>query len=185
MGTWGRFFAVLLLLGTPRFTAHAEKAPVPPSPSDLAGLTTEATLNLANEWGMKADDTKVTIWTSSHALNFQFMDGTTSAVPMPHDRMVVSIAPYIMKTHSCSGRYPSICRGELADTPVHVTAVSSNGTILFDEDMMVLPNGFVDLWLPRDLRVDGSLRARGLKAVLQVGTFENDNTCVTTAKLGY
>jgi hypothetical protein len=90
-----------------------------------------------------------------------------------------------MKTHPCSGHNPSTCRGELAITPVHVTAVTSDGHTLLDEDTTTLPNGFIDLWLPRDLQVDVSMQARGLQATVRVGTFDKDITCITTAKLHY
>ena len=99
--------------------------------------------------------------------------------------MVVSIAPYIMKTHPCSAHYPSTCRGELANTHVHVSAVTTDGRTLLDEEATTLPNGFIDLWLPRDLKVDVSVKARGLQATVRIGTFETDNTCITTAKLHY
>lgn len=183
MITTKRFLAVLLLLGSLRPGIFADTVGDQPSPKLLAGLTPEATMSLANEWGMKSGDNKVTIWTSSRALNFQFADGTKTVIAMPDDRMAVSIAPYIMKTHPCSGHNPSTCRGELANTPVHVTAVTSDGRTLLEEDTTSLPNGFIDLWLPRDLQVDVSMQARGLRATVRVGTFEKDNTCITTLKL--
>jgi hypothetical protein len=180
-----RFLAVLLLLGSIRLGAFADTVGEQPSANLLVGLTPEATLSLANDWGMKNDENKVTIWTSSRAFNFQFADGTKTVIAMPDDRMAVSIAPYIMKTHPCSGHYPSTCRGELASTPVHVTAVSSDGRTLLDEDTTTLPNGFIDLWLPRDLKVDVSMKARGLQATVRVGTFDTDITCITSPKLHY
>jgi hypothetical protein len=185
MITTKRFLAFLLLLGSLSPGAFAETVGEQPSPKLLAGLTPEATLSLANEWGMKSEENKVTIWTSSQAFNFQFADETKTVIAMPADRMAVSIAPYIMKTHPCSGHYPSTCRGELADTPVHVTAVTSDGRTLLDEDTTTLPNGFIDLWLPRDLQVDVSMQARGLQATVRVGTFDKDITCITTPKLHY
>ncbi|MGD0726165.1 MAG: CueP family metal-binding protein [Spirochaetia bacterium] len=185
MTTLARFLAVLVLLGSVRIGVSAETVGEQPSPKLLVGLTPEATLSLANSWGMKSDENKVTIWTSSRAFNCQFADGTKTVIAMPDDRMVVSIAPYIMKTHPCSGHYPSTCRGELANTAVHVTAVSSDGRKLVDEDTTTLPNGFIDLWLPRDLKVDVSMKARGLHATVSVGTFGTDITCITTPKLHY
>ena len=181
-----KLFSIFLLLAAPHPGAFADTSGAqPPSPKMLDGLSPEAALNLANEWGMKADENRLTIWTSSRAFNFQFADGSKTVIAMPDDRMAVSIAPYIMKTHPCSGHYPSICRGELANTPVHVKAVTADGRTLLDEDTTTLPNGFVDLWLPRDLQVDVSLKARGLQATVRVGSFEKDITCITTPKLHY
>ena len=180
-----RFIVVLLLLFSIRIGAFADTLGEKPSATLLAGLTPEATMSLANSWGMESDENKVTIWTSSRAFNFQFADGSKAVIAMPDDRMVVSVAPYIMKTHPCSAHYPSTCRGELANTPVHVSAVTTDGRTLLDEDTTTLPNGFIDLWLPRDLSVDVSMKARGLQTTVQIGTFETDNTCITTAKLHY
>jgi hypothetical protein len=101
MITGAKHVAVLLLLFSIRPGAFADTVGEKPSPNSLAGLTAEATLSLANEWGMKSDENKVTVWTSSRAFNFQFADGTKTVVAMPEDRMAVSIAPYIMKTHPC------------------------------------------------------------------------------------
>jgi hypothetical protein len=185
MITRGSFLAIFLFLAVAVPVASADSSAVQPSPQALAGLTPEATLVIANEWGMKSDENRMTIWTSPRAFNFQFADGSKTVIAMPDDRMVVSIAPYIMKTHPCSGHYPSTCRGELADTAVHVKAVTSDGRTLLDEDTTTLPNGFVDLWLPRGLQVDVSLKARGLQATVRVGTSDNDITCITTPKLHY
>ena len=185
MITPARFLAVLLLLGSTLSGVFAQTNGEQPSPGQLVGLTPEATLSLANSWGMKSDENRVTIWTSSRAINFKFADGEKTVVAMPDDRMVVSLAPYIMKTHPCSGHYPSTCRGELANTPVHVTAVSADGRTLVDEDTTTLPNGFIDLWLPRDLKVDVSMKARGLQSTVRVGTSDTDSTCITTPKLHY
>ena len=185
MITPAKFIAVLLLFASISMGAFAQTIGEKPSPGLLDGLSPEATMSLANSWGMKSDENKVTIWTSSRAFTFQFADGSKTVIAMPDDRMAVSIAPYIMKTHPCSGHYPSTCRGELANTPVHVTAVSSDGRPLVDEDTTTLPNGFIDLWLPRDLKVDVSVKARGLQATVRIGTFETDITCITTPKVHY
>ena len=185
MTTASSFLAILLLLGAIGPGLFAETGAPQPSPAQLAGLTPEATLARADEWGMKVDENKMTIWTSSRAFNFQFADGTKTVIAMPDERMVVSIAPFIMKTHPCSGHYPSTCRGELANTAIHVKAVTADGRALLDEDTTTLPNGFIDLWLPWNLQVDVTLAARGLTATVRVGTSEKDITCITTPRLHY
>jgi hypothetical protein len=43
----------------------------------------------------------------------------------------------------------------------------------------------IDLWLPRDLQVDVTIEARGLRATERIGTFDKDKTCITTLKLHY
>ena len=68
---------------------------------------------------------------------------------------------------------------------MHVTAVTANGQSLIDEKTTTLPNGFIDLWLPRDLKIDVTIEARGLRALERIGTFDGDITCITTPKLHY
>ena len=164
---------------------RAQEAIPKPSAAALKGLTPEALLTLANEWGMKAEENRMQIWLTSRQLNALFADGSKTVIDMPGDRMAVSLAPYIMKTHPCASHYPTTCRGELPNSPVHVVAVTSDGKTLIDEKTTTLPNGFIDLWLPRDLQVDVTMEARGLKVTQRVGTSDQDPTCITTAKLHY
>ena len=134
---------------------------------------------------MQADESKLQAWTTSRAFNFVFGDGSKKVIAMPEDRVPVSIAPYIMKTHPCSAHYPTTCRGELANTPVHVTAVTADGRKLLDVRTTMLPNGFIDLWLPRGLEIDVTMEARGLQVTQRIGTSDKDSTCITTPKLHY
>jgi hypothetical protein len=173
---------LLAALGAPSFAAGPDSAP---SSAALTGLSPEHVLDLANQWGMKAEENKLTAWFTSRAFTFQFADGSKSVIAMPEDRMAVSIAPYIMKTHPCSAHYPTTCRAELPNTPAHVTAVTIDGRKLLDERTTTLPNGFIDLWLPRGLQVDVTIEARGLTVTQRVGTSDGDPTCITSAKLHY
>lgn len=179
-----RVFPVLLAIALASAAGFAQGADAaPPSPRMLESLSPEAAMDLANAWGMKADENKLNIWTNSRAIHFEFPDGTKTVIPLPADRMVVSFAPYIMKTHPCREHFPSSCRGELADTPVHVRAVAADGNVILDQAMTTLPNGFVDLWLPRDQQIDVTFEARGLKVTQRVGTADADKTCITEPKL--
>ncbi len=151
----------------------------------LEGLAPEAVMDLVNEWGMDNETNKVRIWVTSKEFHFEFPDGTKPVIPLPSDRMVVSLAPYIMKTHPCKEHFPSSCRGELPNTPVEVKAVAEDGTVILERKTTTLPNGFVDLWLPRGLKIDVTLKARGLTVTQRIGTFDTDKTCITEPKLHY
>lgn len=176
---------VICLLAALALPTLAEGRDSLPSGAALNGLDAARVLDLANRWGMNAEENKLTAWFTGRAFTFQFADGSKSVIAMPEDRMALSIAPYIMKTHPCSTHYPSTCRGELANTPAHVTAVTADGRKLLDERTTTLPNGFIDLWLPRGLQVDVTIEARGLTATRRVGTSDGDPTCITTAELHY
>ena len=185
MNAHARLLPVILLLaaiGIPGFAAGPDS---PPSAAALSGLSPEQMLDLANQWGMKAEENSLAVWTTSRAFNFVFGDGSKQVIAMPGDRVPVSIAPYIVKTHPCSAHYPTTCRGELANTAVHVTAVTTDGRKLLDEQTTTLPNGFIDLWLPRGLEIDITLEARGLRVTQRIGTSDTDPTCITTPKLHY
>jgi hypothetical protein len=69
--------------------------------------------------------------------------------------------------------------------PVHLTAVTADGRKLIDEEVITLPNGFVDLWLPRDNQIDVTIEKADLESTVRIGTFDADNTCNTTFKLHY
>ena len=65
----------------------------------LDGLSPEAVMERANEWGTRSTENRISAWMTSHAIHFIFADGTRTEIPLPEDRMVVSLAPYLMKTH--------------------------------------------------------------------------------------
>jgi hypothetical protein len=134
---------------------------------------------------MKSEENRISAWTTSRKIHFIFADGARREIAAPEDSMVVSIAPYIMKTHPCADHTPSSCRGEQASIPLKVKAVTADGVTLLDLATETLPNGFVDLWLPRNEKVDVTVEARGLTVTERIGTSDTDPTCVTTLKLHY
>lgn len=187
MSAHTRVVFVLILMSFSALAAFAQgsgtAAASAPSPRMLEGLSPEAAMDLANAWGMNADENKMNIWTNSRGIHFEFPDGTKKVISLPADRMIISLAPYIMKTHPCKEHFPSSCRGELPNTPVEVKAVAQDGTVLIDKTTKTLPDGFVDLWLPRDMKIDVTLKARGLTVTQRVGTSDKDKTCITDPKL--
>ena len=52
---------------------------------------------IANEWKWTRKDVKSFV--NAHEVVFEFADGTKQMIPMPKDRMLVAVAPYIRKTH--------------------------------------------------------------------------------------
>ena len=66
---------------------------------------------------------------------------------------------------------------------MHVKAVGQDGTVLTDETLQTMANGFFELWLPRGENItltigDGNKTATGM-----IGTFDNSKTCLTTFHL--
>lgn len=58
-----------------------------------------------------------------------------------------------------------------------------NGNVIVDETMESLPNGFIDLWLPRDHTYQVIIEHDGKTVESDISTFEGDDTCITTMQL--
>lgn len=112
-------------------------------------------------------------------MHIVFREGVEVVVPLPEDQMVVSVASYLAHTHPCAAHTMSSCQGELVEVPVQVKVSSQDGSIILDE-VMTLPNGFIDLWLPRDQVLYLQLHLDGYYARGVITTLVASNTCVTT-----
>jgi hypothetical protein len=55
--------------------------------------------------------------------------------------------------------------------------IDCNGTV------STLRNGFMELWLPRDRRIQLTISAKGRKAEGSIGTYDQSDTCITTFEL--
>ncbi len=178
-----RLFVALAAVAAFSAVAWAQDSQPAPSPEALSRLSPEAAMATANSWGMQAEANKVTSYVTSREIRFEFPGGRKTAVALPQNRMVVAIAPYMAKTHACSGHYMSSCKAELPGTSARVTAVDANGEAVLVLETSTLPNGFLELWLPRDREIDVTIEARGLRATGRVSTFDGSNTCITTMRL--
>ena len=147
-----------------------------PSTSALEGIDAYAAMELANAW----KGSEVMSFVTPLAVHFVFPDGQEVEIALPDDVMVVSVAPFLNYTHPCLTHYMSGCQGELVNEPFEVRAVLGDGTVVIDEVVPSMANGFIDLWLPRDLTIDLRLRLDGYASVGQIATFADSDTCVTT-----
>jgi hypothetical protein len=77
----------------------------------------------------------------------------------------------------------SSCKGELAENEFFVRAVDQDGRVLVDETITTLRNGFFELWLPRERRIELRIEALNRKASGMIETFDHSKTCVTTFRL--
>ena len=151
------------------------------NPEVLYGITAKRAMGIANTWG--AAGASVKSFVTPDAVQFGFQDGKTVSVALPKDQMVVAVAPYLRFTHPCKTHYMSSCRAELTNTPIKVLAVTSNGRTVFAGTVTSLPNGFIELWLPRDLEINLTVEALGKKASGPISTFRTSDTCITTFQL--
>ncbi len=107
------------------------------------------------------------------------------SLPMPTDDFYVSFAPYVDQTHECYFHSLTTCTGEMQSESVHVTVTNeTSGEVLVDEDMQTQQNGFVGLWLPRDIEATIEVSQDDRSASASISTTNDDDlTCLTTMQL--
>ncbi len=105
--------------------------------------------------------------------------------PLPEDEFYVSIAPYIHQTHPCSTHNLVTCRGELKNEDFVLTIVNNHNQEMIIHQQMVhsLNNGFIGVWLPRNIEVTITISQGLLSATSTLTTYDTDNTCLTTLQL--
>lgn len=111
--------------------------------------------------------------------------GTETTIPMPEDAFYVSLAPYIDSTHECYFHSLTTCVGELQGEEIDVLVTdTATGEVLVEQTMTTFDNGFVGMWLPRDIEADVTIERDGLSASTTLSTSEEDDaTCITTMQL--
>lgn len=110
-------------------------------------------------------------------------DGVTEEVLPIEDQFYLSLAPYETSTHECYFHNLGTCRGELADTDVHVTITTDDGEVLVDEDATTYANGFVGFWVPKDVQGTITVEKDGKVAESPFSSDPEGATCVTTLPL--
>jgi hypothetical protein len=58
-----------------------------------------------------------------------------------------------------------------------------DGKVIVDETLKSQPNGFIDLWLPREKTFKVKIEHAGKKVESELSTFESDGTCITNMQL--
>src|SRR5690625_5970396 len=79
-------------------------------------------------------------------------DESKETYDLPDDEFFVSIAPFKNETHPCEIHSLTGCQGELVDADFDMLIKNQAGEIVVDETMNSGKNGFVDLWLTRDVK---------------------------------
>ena len=113
-------------------------------------------------------------------------DGQAEPVSLPisgDNGFYLSVAPFESSTHECHFHSLTTCLGELRNEPVHVKVTGADGQVLVDEDKTTYDNGFVAVWLPRDISATLTITRDGKTATQPISTGPQDATCITTAQL--
>jgi hypothetical protein len=57
------------------------------------------------------------------------------------------------------------------------------GNVIVNETLKSQPNGFIDIWLPREKEFNVKIEHAGKKVESILSTYENDGTCITNLQL--
>lgn len=102
---------------------------------------------------------------------------------LPEDKFYLSFAPYITQTHPCATHSLSSCQGELPNQTVNVIITDEEGSEIVNTTVTTMENGFVGVWLPRNMNATVDVLYNGLSAQATFSTFSGSNTCLTTLQL--
>lgn len=105
------------------------------------------------------------------------------ALTMPKDEFYLSVAPYENNTHTCTFHSATGCRGEMKSEEFLVEFVDDSGEVILSETMNSLSNGFIDLWLPRNVNGTLTITHGALSASKDISTLSGQPTCETTMQL--
>lgn len=109
--------------------------------------------------------------------------GEEVALELPEDRFYLSLAPYVDSTHECFYHSLTTCKGELAGEDVQVTVTTDDGEVLVEQTSTTFDNGFLGVWLPRDVEGTVEVVHDGRRGAVPFGTGDDDPTCLTTLQL--
>lgn len=111
------------------------------------------------------------------------LDDTRLSVDMPEDEFYLSVAPYIDTTHECAFHSATGCRGEMKQEEFFVEFIDLDDNVVISENMMSMSNGFIDLWLPRDIEGTLTITQGELSTSKVISTESGEPTCETTMQL--
>ncbi|ATM87439.1 Uncharacterised protein [Yersinia frederiksenii] len=99
------------------------------------------------------------------------------------DKFYLSFAPFVNQTHPCFNHSLSGCRGEMAETTFDVKITDNTGKVIVQDKLTSYSNGFIGVWLPRNIEGTIEVSYQGLKAVSPFATQAESQTCMTTLHL--
>lgn len=107
------------------------------------------------------------------------------AIRMPAEETYVSVSPYLKDTHECHFHALTSCLGELKNAPIKLTVTDqTTGAVIRQESTRTFDNGFIGLWLPRNLKATVTIEYDGHRGSEKISTVgPDDATCVTTLQL--
>ncbi|KFB98066.1 putative periplasmic/exported protein [Trabulsiella guamensis ATCC 49490] len=108
--------------------------------------------------------------------------GQTFTLPLG-EKFYLSAAPYETQTHPCFNHSLSGCQGEMPNAIFDVKVTDNKGNTVIQKKMKSYQNGFIGLWLPRNMEGSLEVSYNGKKAVHPVTTQDDSQTCLTDLQL--
>lgn len=178
--------AALTLTGCspgPAENAVPNSTPASSEHYDLAGLDAPQIINTLDTMPVadRPDDLIASVQPTELRVDSEVKSLT---LPMPDDQFYLSVAPYYTSTHPCRFHSLTTCLGEITNEQMHVTVTdNASGDTLIDEPRTTYDNGFLGLWLPRDITATLTIDHDGRTATAPISTGDDDPTCLTTMQL--
>ena len=89
---------IILILATfSAFQADASQDSKKPADIDFETIDAVEAMAIANAWKWSRKDIKSSV--TARKVVFKFADGKQKKIPLPQEKMLVAVAPYIRRTH--------------------------------------------------------------------------------------
>lgn len=147
---------------------------------DLAGLSVEEIV-----YALDSTKSEPAGLSSSITSDYLILSDNSGEVKLalPKDKFYLSFAPYSNKTHPCATHSLASCQGELVNEEVSATITDKEGNEILKADATTMENGFVGVWLPRDIEGTVTVLYNDLTAQAPISTYAGSDTCLTTLQL--
>ncbi len=148
---------------------------------ELRTATVQEALSLA--YRLRSEEPAINSTLTAEHVEFTFPDGRKVGVPIGRSEMIVSIAPYRLKTHPCTIHSISGCQGELTERTFDVAVYDTDGEVVFSGPITTGESGFFELPLPRGSEFRVTVESNLGRAERIISTSSADPTCITDMKL--
>ena len=146
----------------------------------LSGLSVEEIVNKLDSTTADPAGLSASITSEQLILN----DGMREVkLALPADKFYLSFAPYINNTHPCATHSLISCQGELVGEELQAIVTDAEGKEIVNSTFTTMENGFVGVWLPRDITATVTVLYNGMTAQASIDTRTGSNTCLTTLQL--
>ena len=163
-------------LGSPAFATEQTFL----TQNGLAGKTPRQMVEYINQL---KQDRPLNFSASITPTQLNLSDGSEGYSYPLNDKFYLSFAPYINQTHPCFNHNLSSCTGELTNSPFKVTIKDQSVKVILDQTLTSYQNGFIGVWLPRNITGTINVTYNGLSASTPFATASDSRTCLTNLKL--